>query len=38
MIGGNRFSVKTLDLNCDFKDIAMQLDELVEDNFCSDDK
>ncbi len=36
MIGGNKISVKTLDLNCDFKDIAAQLDRLVEDNFEMD--
>ncbi|MGI5906689.1 MAG: 5-methylcytosine-specific restriction endonuclease system specificity protein McrC [Candidatus Pararuminococcus gallinarum] len=29
-IGGNRISVKTLDLNCDFKLIAEQLDEIAE--------
>ncbi len=33
VIGGNKISVKTLDLNRDFKDIAAQLDRLVKDNF-----
>ena len=32
-IGGNRISVKTLDLNHDFKVIASQLDEIVSDCF-----
>lgn len=30
-IGGNRIDVKTLDLNTDFKSIAKQLDEIVEE-------
>jgi len=29
VIGGNKISIKTLDLNCDFKIIKAQLDEIV---------
>lgn len=32
-MGGNRIYVNTLDLNCDFKDIRFQLDEIVFKNF-----
>lgn len=32
-MGGNRISVKTLDLNMDFKGIAMQLDKIAESHF-----
>jgi len=32
-MSGNRISVKTLDLNCEFKEIADQLDSIVEDYF-----
>lgn len=31
--GGNKISVKTLDLNKDFKLIAAQLDKITEENF-----
>ncbi len=31
IIGGNRISVKTLDLNTDFSDIEKQLNEIVEE-------
>lgn len=32
-MSGNRISVKTLDLNCDFADIASQLNQIVENTF-----
>lgn len=32
-MSGNRISVKTLDLNCEFKEIADQLDSITEDYF-----
>lgn len=32
-MSGNRISIKTLDLNCEFKEIADQLDSIVEDYF-----
>ncbi len=35
MMGVNKISVKTLDLNKDFKEIAEQLDMIVKDNFIS---
>lgn len=35
MIGGNRIAVKTLDLNCDFRVIAKQLDKIVDAYFSS---
>ena len=35
MMGVNKISVKTLDLNKDFKEIAEQLDKIVKDNFNS---
>jgi 5-methylcytosine-specific restriction enzyme subunit McrC len=35
VMGGNRISVKTLDLNKDFKLIASQLDKIVEEHFES---
>ena len=34
VMGGNRISVKTLDLNKEFKLIAAQLDKIAEDHFC----
>lgn len=34
VVGGNRISVKTLDLNKEFKLIAAQLDKIAEDHFC----
>jgi 5-methylcytosine-specific restriction enzyme subunit McrC len=34
VMGGNRISVKTLDLNKDFKLIAAQLDQIVEEHFA----
>lgn len=37
-IGGNKISVKTLDLNCDFKLIAEQLDEIAEIAFGANRK
>lgn len=33
MMSGNKISVKTLDLNCDFSEIARQLNEIVELQF-----
>ena len=33
MMSGNRISVKTLDLNCEFRKIAEQLDRIAEDVF-----
>lgn len=33
MMSGNKISVKTLDLNCEFTDIAKQLDMIVVNNF-----
>ena len=30
---GNRISVRTLDLNCDFAEIARQLDAIVSEHF-----
>lgn len=35
MIGGNKFSVRTLDLNTDFKLICAQLDQIAEEHFGS---
>lgn len=32
-MSGNKISVRTLDLNCDFKDIRAQLDRIVEEHF-----
>lgn len=32
-MSGNKISVKTLDLNCDFVDIANQLNQIVNDHF-----
>lgn len=32
-MSGNRISVKTLNLNCEFKEIASQLNEIVEKHF-----
>lgn len=32
-MSGNKISVKTLDLNCDFAQIAAQLDSIVDDYF-----
>lgn len=34
VMGGNRISFKTLDLNKEFKLIAAQLDKIMEDHFC----
>jgi 5-methylcytosine-specific restriction enzyme subunit McrC len=36
-IGGNKISVKTLDLNVDFKLISLQLDKIVEEYLVSAD-
>ena len=33
-MSGNRISVRTLDLNCDFSEISAQLDQIVEEHFC----
>lgn len=33
MMSGNKISVKTLDLDCDFSDIANQLNKIVEMHF-----
>ncbi len=30
MMGGNKISVKTLDLNCDFSEIAVQLNSIAD--------
>jgi hypothetical protein len=30
LMGGNQISVKTLDLNTDFKNIKLQLDKIIE--------
>lgn len=32
-MSGNRISVRTLDLNCDFQEIALQLDKIVMEHF-----
>ena len=32
-MSGNKISVRTLDLNCDFEDIAIQLDSIAEEHF-----
>lgn len=32
-MSGNQISVKTLDMNCDFADIAKQLDDIADDHF-----
>ena len=34
-MSGNRISVRTLDLNCDFAEIARQLDAIVSEHFCA---
>ena len=36
LMSGNRISVKTLDLNCEFERIADQLDEIVNSAFSED--
>ena len=33
VIGGNKISIKTLDLNCDFEIIKKQLDSIAENYF-----
>ena len=33
-MGGNKISVRTLNLNCSFKKIASQLDEIVTEHFA----
>ena len=33
MMSGNKISVKTLDLNCEFSEIAAQLNKIVDDHF-----
>ena len=33
-MGGNKISVRTLNLNCSFKEIASQLDEIVTEHFA----
>lgn len=35
-MSGNKISVKTLDLNCDFKDIAVQLNAIAEEHFSAE--
>ena len=35
-MSGNRISVRTLDLNCEFSEIAMQLDEIAKECFNLD--
>lgn len=37
-MSGNRISVKTLDLNCEFKQIASQLDEIAKSYFFEEEK
>lgn len=37
-ISGNRISVGTLDLNCDFKEIRAQLDRIVADHFAKSER
>ena len=32
-MSGNKISVKTLDLNCDFSEIAAQLDDIAIEHF-----
>ena len=32
-MSGNKISVKTLDLNCDFSEIALQLNKIVDSHF-----
>ena len=32
-MSGNKISVKTLDLNCDFSEIAVQLNKIVDSHF-----
>jgi len=32
-MSGNKISVRTLDLNCDFPDIAYQLNMIIAENF-----
>jgi 5-methylcytosine-specific restriction enzyme subunit McrC len=32
-MSGNKISVRTLDLNCDFAEIAARLDRIVEEHF-----
>ena len=34
-MSGNKISVRTLDLNCSFKEIAAQLDSIVKEHFGS---
>lgn len=36
-MSGNKISVKTLDLNCDFSKIEAQLNAIVEEHFCIDE-
>ena len=33
MMSGNKISVKTLDLNCEFSEISAQLNKIVGDHF-----
>lgn len=33
MMSGNRISIGSLDLNCDFKNITAQLNSIVEEHF-----
>ena len=33
MMSGNKISVKTLDLNCEFSEISSQLNRIVKDYF-----
>ena len=35
-MSGNKISVRTLDLNCSFKEIAAQLDSIIEEHFVTD--
>lgn len=33
MMSGNKISVRTLDLNCEFAEIAAQLNKIVDEHF-----
>ena len=33
MMSGNKISVKTLDLNCEFSEISAQLNKIISDHF-----
>lgn len=34
LMSGNKISVRTLDLNCEFEEIASQLNRIAEEHFC----